>query len=78
MSSIKDVVLEEIAEVCYPIAPEIKDHDDSLLNQGVDSLDLATVLMALEEKYDISIPEEDIKALATLNNIVAIIESKTS
>ncbi|MEQ8667355.1 MAG: acyl carrier protein [Rhodospirillales bacterium] len=78
MSSVKDAILEEISEVCFPNTPEITDPDDSLLNQGIDSLDLATVLMALEERFEIEIPEDEIKELASLNNVIAIIEARIS
>ncbi len=41
-----------------------------------DSLDLVEVVMALEERFDISIPEEDLEGVTTIGNAVDLILSK--
>ncbi|MSO38525.1 MAG: acyl carrier protein [Acidimicrobiia bacterium] len=43
-----------------------------------DSLDLVEVVMALEERFDISIPEEDLEGVTTIGNAVDLILSKVS
>ena len=42
---------------------------------GADSLDVVEMLMAMEESFGITIPDEDIEELITVNDVVAYIES---
>ncbi len=44
--------------------------DASLTSAGVDSLEMMNILLAIEEQYDIKIPDEDINGLDTVNNII--------
>lgn len=41
-----------------------------------DSLDMVEMLIALEDKYNITVPDEDTKQLETLGKLVSYIESK--
>jgi len=43
-----------------------------------DSLDLVELVMGLEERFDVSIPEEDLEGVATVGNAVDLILSKAS
>ena len=60
------------------------DYDVALNDQGVDSLDITSILFAVEEKYQIRIPDEDIEneKLSSINAIVEYVnnleELKTS
>ena len=51
------------------------DYSESLSEQGLDSLDLVTILFTIEEKFSIKIPEEDIneEKLSSINSIVSYI-----
>ena len=51
---------------------------DSLLIEDLqaDSLDIVELIMGLEERYDIEIPDEDLPSLRTVGSIVSYIESK--
>ncbi len=42
---------------------------------GADSLDVVEMLMAMEESFGISVPDEDIEELITVNDVVAYVES---
>ena len=44
---------------------------------GADSLDLADVLMAMEDEFEVEIPDEDIENIKTVGDIVDYIESKS-
>ena len=44
--------------------------DMQLREAGVDSIEMFTVFLALEEKFGIKIPDADIDKLDTVNNIV--------
>nr|YP_009654395.1 Acyl carrier protein [Pleurostichidium falkenbergii]QCH39682.1 Acyl carrier protein [Pleurostichidium falkenbergii] len=41
---------------------------------GADSLDTVELVMAIEEEFDIAIPDEDAEKIATLNHAVMFIE----
>ncbi|MFH1519218.1 MAG: acyl carrier protein [Candidatus Omnitrophota bacterium] len=43
---------------------------------GADSLDTVELVMALEEKYDIEIPDEDAEKILTISDVVKYIENK--
>jgi len=45
---------------------------------GADSLDTVELVMAIEEEFDIEIPDEDAENIATLNQAVAFIEQAVS
>jgi len=76
MQAITEAVLAIIKHVCPPSVPEIADLDKILLDCGLDSLDFSAVFLALEEKYGVTIPDEDMDSLATVNQISAYIEDR--
>ena len=41
---------------------------------GADSLDVVEMLMSMEECFGISVPDEDIEDLITVNDVVAYVE----
>ena len=41
-----------------------------------DSLDLVELVMALEEAFDIEVPEEDLEGIATVGQAYKMVESK--
>lgn len=43
----------------------------------MDSLDLVELIMAVEEEYDIQIPDEDLKNIVTVENLVDYIAAQT-
>lgn len=43
---------------------------------GADSLDLVEIIMEIENKFGIEIPDEDIFDLKTIDNVVSYIEAK--
>lgn len=45
--------------------------DSSFINDfEADSLDLVELMMALEEEYDIEIPDEDVEKISTVGDVV--------
>jgi acyl carrier protein len=52
------------------------DPDKDLATQGIDSLDMLSVFLLLQEKFNIEIPDEDIPKLNTLNAIVEYVNQK--
>lgn len=43
-----------------------------------DSLDLVELVMGLEERFDVSIPEEDLEGVATVGNAVDLVLAKAA
>lgn len=55
---------------------EIKMESSFMNNLGADSLDIVELIMALEEEYDIEIPDEDVEKIATVGDVVEYIKSR--
>lgn len=43
---------------------------------GADSLDIVELIMALEEEFDMEIPDEDAEKITTVGDVVEYIKSK--
>ncbi len=73
-----------VFEVIRNVIVEIKDIPEEKIklessfeeDLEADSLDIVEMLMLLEEKYDIQIPEEDAETMKTVKNVVDYIEAK--
>ncbi|MDP6785646.1 MAG: acyl carrier protein [Rhodospirillales bacterium] len=77
MASVKEDVIEVIRETCDASTLNLEDGDRSLLEQGLDSLDFASVLMAIEDKFDIEIPSQDeLDELGSINKISAFVDGQ--
>ncbi len=48
----------------------------SLEDLGLDSLDAINLLFDLENKFSISIPDEEVRSIRTLNDIVACVKRR--
>ena len=55
---------------------EIKDGDDLVMDLGVDSADMVTVLFAIENELDIEISDEEAAAHTSVEDIAGQIEQK--
>jgi acyl carrier protein len=71
---IKQVVSEQLGVKPEEIKPTASFRDDL----GADSLDAVELIMALEEKFGIEIPDEDAEKLKTVNDATKYIENKTN
>ncbi len=67
---VKAVVVEQLNVNEGEVKSESKFVDDL----GADSLDVVELVMALEEKFEIEIPDEDAENIATVGDVVAYIE----
>lgn len=75
--NIRDQIVQIVKDVCHPTEPDLADHSRSLLECGLDSLDFASVLMAVEEKFDIELPAQDqLHNAASIEAIVQMLETK--
>ncbi len=72
------MVFERVKEIVVDslnVSEEEVTINSTLEDLGADSLDAVELIMALEEEYDIEIPEDEAKNFTSVNNIVAYIES---
>lgn len=51
--------------------------DDSLTSLGLDSLDLVEVMLSIEDRLGIEFTSGEISQLATIKDVVKLIETKT-
>lgn len=69
---IKEIIVEQLGVDPEKVKPEANFIDDL----GADSLDIVELVMAMEEEFDIEIPDEDAEKLRTVNDVVGYLEKK--
>lgn len=72
LDDIKAVVVEQLGVN----ADEVKEGSKFVEDLGADSLDVVELVMALEEKFDIEIPDDEAEKIRTVQDVVNYIESK--
>lgn len=76
VETIRDQIVEIIRVASKPRKPDLTDENKSLFEVGLDSLDYASTIMELEEKYNLQIVEEDMDKLVSLKDMVAFVEAR--
>jgi acyl carrier protein len=72
---IAEIIIEELK--LEEITPESFDPDMDLVNElGVDSMDLATVALVLQDEYGVFIDEDDYPKLKTVRLIAEYLQSR--
>ena len=74
--SIHDRVRAIIAEQLGVKIEEVTDTASFVEDLGADSLDTVELVMALEEEFDIEIPDEDAEKIKTVGEAVTYIKEK--
>ena len=69
-------IIEIIAEQLVIEADTIKPESNIVDDLKADSLAIVEMLMAIEEKFDVSVPDEDVPTLKTVQDIANYVESK--
>ncbi len=67
---VKEIIVDQLEVDEDKVTPEASIIDDL----GADSLDVVDLVMALEDEFEIKIPDEDVENVKTVNDIVKIIE----
>ena len=70
LEKVKAVVVEQLD--CNPA--EVKEDSKFIEDLGADSLDVVELVMALEEEFDIEIPDEDAEGILTVGDALKYIE----
>jgi len=63
---IREIICEQLDVPQEDVVPEASFVDDL----GADSLDQVELIMAMEEEFDVSIPDEDAENIGTVQNAV--------
>ena len=72
--AIIDEVNEVVVEQLNVNPDEVTLEADFVENLGADSLDVVELVMALEEKFEIEIPDSDAENIKTVKDVVDYIE----
>lgn len=81
MASVEEIterVRSIVAEQLGTAADEVTAKASLIEDLGADSLDIVELVMALEEEYEMEIPDEDAEKIQTVNDIVTYIHNKQS
>jgi acyl carrier protein len=71
---IRDVAVEVLSVEPDAVVEEARFKEDL----DADSLDLVELVMGLEEKFDVTIPEEDLEGVATVGQAVDLVIKKAA
>ena len=78
MSSVEDQVRAIIAEQLGIKTDEIKQDASFVDDLGADSLDTVELVMALEEEFEIEIPDEEAEKITTVQNAIDYVNKAKS
>ncbi len=68
---VKEVIVDQLGVEDEAINPETSFIDDL----GADSLDIVELIMALEEEFDLQIPDSEAEKIATVGDVIEYIKS---
>ncbi len=69
-TQVVDVIVEQLGVDREKVTPDAKLIDDL----GADSLDTVELVMTLEERFSVEVPDEDAEKLRTVSEVVAYIK----
>lgn len=73
LAAIRDVAVEVLSVEPDAVTEDARFKEDL----DADSLDLVELVMGLEERFDVTIPEEDLEGVATVGQAVDLVLSKS-
>ncbi len=71
-TKVKDIIVEQLGVDPEKVKAEASFIDDL----GADSLDIVELVMAMEEEFDLEIPDEDAEKLRTVQDVASYLASK--
>ena len=71
---VKEIIVDQLGVDEKQVNSEASFIDDL----GADSLDTVELVMALEEEFDVEIPDEDAEKIATVQNAIDYIKNHTN
>ena len=76
MAEMREVLVEIITDVCRPDPVDLSDHGRPLFDCGLDSVDFASVLMAVEDRFKVSVSELDLERLGSIDGMVTFLKEQ--
>ena len=76
MSSVSEKVISIIADQLAVSKDQITEQTDIANDLGADSLDIAELMIAFEEEFDISINEGQDEKISTVGQVIQYVESR--
>ncbi len=67
---VRDMLANQLGVAASKITPQ----SEIVKDLGADSLDVVELLMSLEEEHGVTIPEEDVENIKTVQDIVDMLE----
>ncbi len=71
---VKKIIAEQLSVESDKITPDARFVDDL----GADSLDTVELVMALEEEFEIDIPDEEAEKIVTFRDVLGYIEANAA
>lgn len=71
LEKVKEVIVEQLGVEDEVIKPDTSFIDDL----GADSLDIVELIMALEEEFDLQIPDSEAEKIATVGDVIEYIKN---
>jgi len=72
-AKVKEIIVEQLGVDANQVTDEASFVDDL----GADSLDTVELVMALEEQFDIEIPDEDAEKISTVSDAIEYLKKNT-
>ena len=69
---VAEIIVEQLGVSAGEVSPEASFIDDL----GADSLDIVELIMAMEEEFDVEIPDDDAEKMQTIGDAINYLKSK--
>ncbi len=70
---IREIIVDQLGVSAAQVVPEASFIDDL----GADSLDIVELVMALEEAFDLEIPDDDAEKIQTIQDAISYVDERT-
>jgi acyl carrier protein len=71
---VTEIIVEQLGVSKEEVVPEASFIDDL----GADSLDIVELVMAMEEEFDVEIPDEDAEKIQTISDAISYIRGRAA
>lgn len=72
VTALKEVLVDKLQVEADTVTEDANLFDDL----GLDSIDLMTVVMAIEERFDIEVPDEELEDVTTISQAADLLSAK--
>ena len=69
---IKSIIVEQLSVALEEVTPQASFIEDL----GADSLDIVELIMALEEEYDMEIPDDHAEKIQTVQDVLSYVQGR--